>query len=500
MRRLSFFHRIAAPAVVVAWILGCGDPGGPGEQASMSFNAQLPPDVRAVVIQVSGPGIARPLVFDFVPDSAGGTQGTIAVPAGAGRDIAGAAFEAGGVEAYAGDTTVLLRPGTNPALRLVLRPLNGNQPIIVTLGSDSVIITPGDTALVAGDTARYSATVLDEGGNLEPAAVVSWASTNPTVAAVDSTGLVRTSAAGTATIVAQFGASAATVAVTVTGPAPTSWSLDPTAPAGAFLDVWGASDSSVWLAGPGPGRFTHWDGASWTVTFAGSGSGLVRSISGSSDHAIYATQIDTLDGSSFIMRYNGSVWEGVFGASTSLPALWASAQDTVWAVGDNGVVFRGGRAGDSWVQVGSGPGAALEGAWGTSASLVFAVGQSGIAERCDPATCAVLPTGVSATLYDVWGTSASDVFAVGDGGIILHYDGNNWISTPSGTTATLRAVFGTRSDNVIAVGAQGTILRFDGSRWHRMSSGTTADLRGIWASSATRFIVAGASGVVLRSR
>jgi hypothetical protein len=83
---------------------------------------------------------------------------------------------------------------------------------VVIVGAASVAVSPGTSALVAGQTVQLAAAVTGVLGTPS----VSWQSSNPLVASVSATGLVTGNIAGTATITASSsGASAATV-VTVT--------------------------------------------------------------------------------------------------------------------------------------------------------------------------------------------------------------------------------------------------------------------------------------------
>lgn len=68
-----------------------------------------------------------------------------------------------------------------------------------------VAITPDSARLRTGDTLRLSARVRDSAGNVLDDAAVTWNSSRPAVAAVDSTGLVTALDSGSADIVARAG-------------------------------------------------------------------------------------------------------------------------------------------------------------------------------------------------------------------------------------------------------------------------------------------------------
>lgn len=182
----------------------------------MQFSASAPPTVVAITLTVSGPGMAT-ATFAFPVDSTGKASGTITVPAGSERVIVGRAFDSSGVNTHEGDTTVTLVPGPNPPLMLVLRPLAGTLPIVVTFGSYSVTLTPGDSTIQPGATVLYTAVVTDEKGDTVPGAQVTWGSSNPVVVSVDSTGLAAGHLPGNTMVSAIYGGASASVIVTVEG-------------------------------------------------------------------------------------------------------------------------------------------------------------------------------------------------------------------------------------------------------------------------------------------
>src|SRR6266516_307910 len=177
--------------------------------------------VATVVVEVTAPDIATPLVFN-IPTVNGVAAGAISVPAGSSRTITLRAYDAGGVETHTGSVTVNIQPGTNPAISIVLTPLAGNVPIIVTLGSFSVTVGPAAVALTPGDTVRLTATVLDASSN-PVTGQVAWATLSPREATVlrpgQQTGRVTGVGLGQTTVIAVYGGIAGPAAITVTQPA-----------------------------------------------------------------------------------------------------------------------------------------------------------------------------------------------------------------------------------------------------------------------------------------
>ncbi|MYC99394.1 MAG: hypothetical protein F4X13_09020 [Gammaproteobacteria bacterium] len=80
----------------------------------------------------------------------------------------------------------------------------------------SVTVSPGSATLTAiEETARFTAEVREQNGQVMPGAAVAWASSDASVAAVDASGQVTAAANGSATITATAGSVSGTAAVTV---------------------------------------------------------------------------------------------------------------------------------------------------------------------------------------------------------------------------------------------------------------------------------------------
>ena len=80
----------------------------------------------------------------------------------------------------------------------------------------TVTVSPGSVALSAvGESARFTAEVRDQNGQVMAGAAVAWASSNVSVASVDVSGLATSAGNGTATITVTAGSASGTAAVTV---------------------------------------------------------------------------------------------------------------------------------------------------------------------------------------------------------------------------------------------------------------------------------------------
>ena len=174
--------------------------------------------IAALVVTVTAPDIATPLTFTLpVQDRI--VSGTITIPAGSARLITLGAYDAASVETHHGSVTVDVVAGTptrrdrtpyNPTVAVVLEPLAGNKPIVVQVGSFTILISRQAATLSVGDTIRLRATIIDvRGATVRSSA--GWATLTPGVVTVDTAGLVTAVGTGSGQIVvtfARFGAAA----------------------------------------------------------------------------------------------------------------------------------------------------------------------------------------------------------------------------------------------------------------------------------------------------
>src|SRR5216683_58126 len=94
----------------------------------------------------------------------------------------------------------------------------------------SVTVSPPTATVTVGQTVQLTATPRDASGNPLSGRVITWASSSPTVATVNSGGLVTAPAVGTATITATSEGQSGASAITVTVPPPPpggTWPNDP---------------------------------------------------------------------------------------------------------------------------------------------------------------------------------------------------------------------------------------------------------------------------------
>ncbi len=96
----------------------------------------------------------------------------------------------------------------------------GSAELAVTVmqSAGSVVVSPGADRLAPGDTLRLVAEVYDEDGHRVDGAVLTWSSSDVSVATVDGSGLVRGVAEGMTTIRAMAGDAEGSADITVSNP------------------------------------------------------------------------------------------------------------------------------------------------------------------------------------------------------------------------------------------------------------------------------------------
>ena len=215
MSRTEF--RIPSFALASVLVLGaCGNPvdSGPGHGTLIVRADVSAAAVATLVAEVSAPDIPTALVFN-IPIVAGVASGTITIPAGSNRTVTLRAYDAGGTLTQSGSATLTVQPGANTTVAITLTPLTGDQPIVVTLGSYTITVTPPSPTMAKGGTTQLAASITDWNGN-PTAGTVAWATQNPGIATVDATGLVTGAGVGATKIAATFHGATGTATVGVT--------------------------------------------------------------------------------------------------------------------------------------------------------------------------------------------------------------------------------------------------------------------------------------------
>jgi hypothetical protein len=194
-----------APATA-AMVLDLSIPGG------RTSNLVIP---DSAMLTVTGPGISTPITQTVLFDTSGTARATLSVPVGDNRILQIDMYK-GGLLIFSGTSTFNVSPGTNAPQQLTPVPVTGTVPIIVTIGSFVVSVTPTAATIAVAATRSFSATVRDPQGNIATGISAKWATSNPAIATVDSiTGLVTAVHAGVTTVTATALGTAANATVTV---------------------------------------------------------------------------------------------------------------------------------------------------------------------------------------------------------------------------------------------------------------------------------------------
>jgi len=105
---------------------------------------------------------------------------------------------------------------------------SGSATLSVAAGAvSSISITPGSASVTAGNTQQLTATVKDASGNVITGQTVTWSSSDATIVAVSSSGVVTGALVGQATITAAAGGKSATATVAVAAGAVNSIAVSP---------------------------------------------------------------------------------------------------------------------------------------------------------------------------------------------------------------------------------------------------------------------------------
>lgn len=204
-------------ALATVLLVACGDGSVDPrqDQGTLIVRADVAGSaVVTLVAEVTAPDIATALTFN-IPIAGGVASGTITVPAGSDRTVALRAYDDGGIRTHNGTVTIDIKPGANPSLAIVLQPLTGDQPIVVTLGSFSITVTPSSPTVGVGSTVQLGVSITDWTGT-PTTGPVSWATNDPGIATVNATGLVTGAGVGNTKIVATFSGAAGSATVNVT--------------------------------------------------------------------------------------------------------------------------------------------------------------------------------------------------------------------------------------------------------------------------------------------
>ena len=159
----------------------------------------------------------------------------------------------------------------------------------------------------------------------------------------------------------------------------------------------------------------------------------------------------------------------------------------VFAVGDAGTIGRRDASG-AWCWAKVRPETSWNAVWGSADDDVWMVGDDGAVLHYDGVAFSDVDAGTSSALLDVWGSGAGDVWVVGDDSQVRRLDGATWanlgLTLPAGQN--LRAIWGASADDVWISGWEEAPYpgdpNYDGTsgviyRWNTASSSWTLELK-----------------------
>ena len=192
-----------------------------------------------------------------------------------------------------------------------------------------------------------------------------------------------------------------------------SWSdITPSGPPAALWDIDGA-DGLVLAVGEG-GTILRRTGS---TTFAAETSGVSDDLYGVA--VLDATRAYAA-GNGVVLTFDGSEWSTLDTGAEVWRDIWVAPTGEVLVIGDDG---KAARYDGGWEQLDSGTSLNLEALWGTAADDIFAVGEAGTVLHYDGAAMAPVRTTFTEDFTAIWGQLGGDVFLLGwDSFQVLHYE------------------------------------------------------------------------------
>ena len=357
---------------------------------------------------------------------------------------------------------------------------------------DAVTVTPAGAAISGvGSTQAFEAVAKDAQGHPISGKTFTWASLNPSVATITSSGVATAVASGQVTISATADGKTGYALLTVAIPAATPvnlWTPMGSGTTARLWGIWGSNGSSVFAGADGGGIY-RFNGTTWTESCATCrGLGLW----GTSSSDVFAV------GASTIHHFDGANWSSTGISSGYLFGIWGASPRDVYAVGGPGVILH--FDGTSWTPMASETSAELWAIWGSSPTNIWAVGRGGAIVHYDGTNWSSVPSphrldgSDIGDLYSMWGFSGSEIYAGGNASIVK-YDGSTWSELPSGGSYGIW-------------GSSGSDLYFVQGNWIRRPNGTSLEsyeipvgsniLRGLWGTPTSDIYAVGDGGTVMR--
>lgn len=296
--------------------------------------------------------------------------------------------------------------------------------------------------------------------------------------------------------------------------------ISPSSQGATLSRLWGTSRRDLWAVGR-YGAVLHSDGVSWEPLPSGTVADL-SSIWGRSWDDVWV-----VGAGGIILHWDGDAFTRVpSGTVQDLTAVWAappqggsSAPQDLWIAGARGTLLHGvGRsaAAITFTATESGTAESLRALWGTAANDAWAVGDAGVILRLRDEGWRPIAMTVASDLKALWGSRSQDVWAVGKrrltaptlrgegvaeprtarASVALHWDGTSWRSTSVRAATGLVGLWGRARDDVYASDEVGGLQRWDGASWSPLSTGQSRPILALWTDDQYELSV-GQGGLIL---
>lgn len=270
----------------------------------------------------------------------------------------------------------------------------------------------------------------------------------------------------------------------------TTWTTQ-TTPAQFLNGVWVSSPTLAFAVGNN--AVFRFNGTAWTSETLPNVESNLTAVWGSSATDVYAAGTDGV-----VLHYDGSSWVRVPQVTRSEALAVTGSGSTAFVLGRN-FVATANRSTQTLLSYAP----KLNAVWAIDDNTAFAVGESGIVWRYNNGSWRRLDTGVFHNLRDVWAASANRVFAVGDNpsgtAAMLQYDGSTWSEVSLPPSGFLSSIAGGSSARAVAVSPFSPLLTWDGNTWRAASGAMPSDKSGgIWGTSPSDYLIVGSSGYAVR--
>lgn len=235
-------------------------------------------------------------------------------------------------------------------------------------------------------------------------------------------------------------------------PAAVTWAnVFDTTGMGALSGIWGSAPDDVFIVGGSDrgGEIVHYDGTDWSPMAVPDGAGLLVWVYGFGPDDVYAVGVDGT-----AIHFDGAAWSPLAtGTTEDLWGVFGFAPDDLWVVGGNAdedVPLLLHHDGVGFTPVPLDPAENNRGAttlfkvWGIGDTL-FAVGQHGLVVRWNGAAWTQVEAGAEANddFVSLWGDAADHIVAVGGraNARVAEWDGSTWTTWAPTATAGLDGVW-----------------------------------------------------------